>query len=328
MYWDIYRTLSYNALFNFIVGARSVGKSYGCKKWAIKDFLKTGAQFIYIRRFKEDIQRLPLFFDDIQAEFPGVKFKVKGNKLYINEEIAGHAFTISKANLEKSTPYPKVNKIIFDEFLLDTSEGYHRYIPNEPKILFKFYSTVARMREVKVFLCSNSITISNPYFDYFKIERPYQNEIACKDDILIQEPNCPEISQKSYETRAGKILARIDPEYAAYQYDNVYLKDTDDFIQKKTVKSTYQFALKYKSVVYGIWVDYDAGLQYVSLDYHKSGKLMYSITMDDHSENTMLIKGQKSVLVKSFYRNYLNGTVRFESVKVKNACANIIKLLH
>ena len=42
MYWDISKSLSYNCLFNFIVGARGVGKSYGAKDFAIRNFIKKG----------------------------------------------------------------------------------------------------------------------------------------------------------------------------------------------------------------------------------------------------------------------------------------------
>ena len=40
MYWDINRPASYDCLFNFILGARGVGKSYGTKDAAIKDYIK------------------------------------------------------------------------------------------------------------------------------------------------------------------------------------------------------------------------------------------------------------------------------------------------
>ena len=62
MYWDIGKPLSYNALFNFIVGARGTGKTYGFKQWAIKDFLKTGAQFVYVRRYKQEMKDIKNFF--------------------------------------------------------------------------------------------------------------------------------------------------------------------------------------------------------------------------------------------------------------------------
>ena len=41
-YWDIDRTLTHNALFYVIVGNRSAGKSYGCKKRGISNFIKKG----------------------------------------------------------------------------------------------------------------------------------------------------------------------------------------------------------------------------------------------------------------------------------------------
>ena len=66
MYWNIKNSLSHNCLFNFIVGDRGVGKTYGCKKWAIEDFLKTGAQFIYLRRYQTEFKRTNKFFDDIE----------------------------------------------------------------------------------------------------------------------------------------------------------------------------------------------------------------------------------------------------------------------
>ena len=50
------KVLSYNAFLNFIVGERGVGKSYGFKKYLVKHFLKTGKQFVYVRRFKTELK--------------------------------------------------------------------------------------------------------------------------------------------------------------------------------------------------------------------------------------------------------------------------------
>ena len=58
MYWDINKSLSYNALFNFIVGNRGAGKTYGSKKYVINRFLKYGEQFVYIRRFKDELKKI------------------------------------------------------------------------------------------------------------------------------------------------------------------------------------------------------------------------------------------------------------------------------
>lgn len=170
MYWDINKSLSYNALFNFIIGARGVGKSYGAKKLAIQNFLKKGKQFVYVRRYKEELKKINKFFDDIKGEFPEHEFKVSPPNFIIDNKIAGTAIPLSTAKIEKSTPYPNVTFIIFDEFILD--KGYHHYLPDEVTNFLELYSTVSRSRDVIVYFLSNALSITNPYFIYFNLSLP------------------------------------------------------------------------------------------------------------------------------------------------------------
>ena len=51
IFWNLRETLTHNMLFNFIIGNRGGGKTYGAKEWAIDNFIKTGEQFGYIRRY-------------------------------------------------------------------------------------------------------------------------------------------------------------------------------------------------------------------------------------------------------------------------------------
>ena len=48
MFYDYSKLLSYNALLNFVIGERGVGKSFGAKKFVITDYLKNGNEFVYI----------------------------------------------------------------------------------------------------------------------------------------------------------------------------------------------------------------------------------------------------------------------------------------
>ena len=53
MAWYNYDKInSYNAMLNIIMTNRGFGKSYGSKKMAIKNFIKKGEQFVYVRRYK------------------------------------------------------------------------------------------------------------------------------------------------------------------------------------------------------------------------------------------------------------------------------------
>ena len=144
IYWDINRPRSYGCMMNFIVGARGCGKTYGFKKWAIADFIKTGQKFVYVRRFKSEIEQKDLdkFFDDILAnnEFPGHELKVKGKNFVIDGKVAGTAIALSTAKIKKSVSYPDYTKICFDEFIIDKS-AYH-YLPDEVTNFLELVSTI------------------------------------------------------------------------------------------------------------------------------------------------------------------------------------------
>ncbi|MBR5776172.1 MAG: phage DNA encapsidation protein, partial [Bacteroidaceae bacterium] len=62
LWWNPQRTASYNCLFNFIVGNRGAGKTYGALKRNIDKFLRSPKhdrhQFVYMRRLKEELKKL------------------------------------------------------------------------------------------------------------------------------------------------------------------------------------------------------------------------------------------------------------------------------
>ena len=72
-------------MFNFLIGERGVGKTYGATKFVINRFLKTGEKFAYVRRFKPELAKAQsTFFKKIikNNEFPNHKFEVKKRSLF------------------------------------------------------------------------------------------------------------------------------------------------------------------------------------------------------------------------------------------------------
>ena len=138
------------------------------KKLAIKRFLKTGKQFIYLRRYKTEFDDFKNFFNDIMDEFPDTTFEVKGKKIYIDGELAGYGIPLSTALTKKSVSYERVELIGFDEFVID-SKVIH-YLSNEVDAFLEFYETVARTRDnVRVLFLSNAVSVVNPYFMYWNL---------------------------------------------------------------------------------------------------------------------------------------------------------------
>ena len=339
-YYNGNNTLTYNALFNFIIGNRGGGKSFWGKYWAIRDFLRTGAQFVYLRRYKDELKKIKTYFSDIAEFFPEASFEVKGKDFYINEKLAGTAMSLSTSKIEKSNSFPKVNKIIFDEFILD--KGVHRYLTGEVDYFLEFYETIARTRDnVRVFFFSNAITQTNPYFLFFKIELPYGKNVQTFyndgsgnytkrktkkfPDLLIELVANEKYIEKKSKTRFGGLIAGTD--FAEYAINNSFLRDRDDFLKKKTLSSEYRYSITFKGEVLGVWLDPKEGYYYISRDRDPSNSFNYSIKRDDHSINTMLLN-QRSTMLNHLLDNFKGGNVRFEDMNVKNVFYDILRVFN
>ena len=326
MWYNCKDTLTHNCLFNFIIGNRGGGKTFSCKCWCIDDFLKNNKEFIYVRRYESELKNNKNFFKPIEKEgkYNDTKFEVKGNKYYINEKLAGYSFPLSKAITIKSSEFPNVNKIIFDEFIID--KGSYHYLPNEVEMFLEFYESIARLRDVRVFFLANAITQINPYFLYFGLQLPYNSKIVKKNDILLQLVEDTDYIETKKATRFGKMLQGTN--YEKYAIENKFLRDKTNMIGRKGKNAKYYFTLVFNSNEYGVWFDRKEGLFYFSYDIDIYSSYVYSITLDDHTENTILIKNiSKSPMLKNFIDFYKVGCVRFENVKLRNISFEIIRTI-
>ena len=337
LYWNIVRTMSYNCLFNFIVGMRGVGKTYGALKWCIGNYIKKRAkgkisQFMYVRRYNTELEKLNKsrggrIFNAIRKDFPELDLKAESNVLTLGKETIGYAQSINTASLLKSDSFPNVDFIIFDEFIIENKGAYH-YLPNEVRKFFDLYETIARGRDVKVFFLSNAVTLTNPYFDYFHLDKPYNGDIqrfGKSKDILVEFTVNKALSDQKKRSRFGQIIQ--DSEYVDYAYDNKWLLDNEDFIEKKTQRSTYYLTIRYNDTWIGVWFDQVQWIYYISTDCDLNYKHVISATTDDHKPNVMLFKYAKKM---NFFANVIEaynlGCVRYESMKLKNWFRDIMRM--
>src|SRR4051812_30330422 len=78
-YYNYNKLYSYNCSYNFLIGGRGLGKTYGAKKKGITAAIKRGDMFIYLRRYEGEIAAAsPTFFSDIESEFPNHDFRRHG----------------------------------------------------------------------------------------------------------------------------------------------------------------------------------------------------------------------------------------------------------
>lgn len=340
-YWDIKKTLSHNCLFNFIISQRGGGKSYGTLKYAIEKYLKEKKegrlwQFVYVRRQENELKKLTIsrggrLFNDIKKNFPEHILKAESNVLYCDGEECGYAIQLSTAFTQKSDPLPHVQMIIFDEFIAAKRSS---YLPDEVTKFLELYVTIARPGTehpiVTVFFTGNAITQTNPYFEYFKLERPYQGEFkkfGDSKDILVQDVDVPELQEAQHLSRFGKIIANT--EYSSYAFDNEWLDDDSDFIKKKTKDCEYRMSIRYNGTWIGIWYDSLDWIYYISMDVDLQHPNKFSATTDDHKPNVMLIKTAKRMnSFKHLIDAYNNGAIRYESIKLKAWFRDIMRMMN
>ena len=328
MYYDIGQTLTYNCLFNMVIGPRGCGKTYAAKKRAIKLFLEKGTQFIYLRRFQDElVETAESYFNDIiiNREFPDATITYQNGQYFVNDKLAGYAMALTKSKDYKSISYPLVRFIIFDEFLIEEN-GYTRYLKNEVKQFLGFYMSIDRYRDnTIVFFLANSVTMINPYTLYWSLQLPYGSNIVRKGEVLLQLAQDDDFIQERKKTRFASIIAGTD--FEAYAVENKFVLDSKTFIMKKTANAKYYFTFRYQGLTCGVWIDYGEGKIFVSENVDPSCPFIYAFTTEDHSPNTMLLKSVNGYpFIKNMIENYKLGNVYFESQKLKSITYEIIKM--
>jgi hypothetical protein len=328
MYYSRNDLLSYNALFNFVVGERGTGKTYQFKDWAISDFIKNKNQFVYVRRYKTEFKDIGNFFDDIIKKYSDHEFSVAHGKFYIDKEIAGFYIPLSTSITKKSVAYPNVNKIGFDEFILEKSTLH--YLPNEVNAFLGLYETIARDRNnVRVMFMANSVTLINPYFLFFDLQVSKTKRFWTfkNNDLVVELTDLVEFKEHKKQTRFAKLIDGT--EFSKYSIEGEFTGDNYEFIQPKTPNSYYCFTLVYKGESLGVWCDSKLGLMFVSSKVDMTYPLKYAITTNDHKPNMIVLSNKYSrEKIKVLTKIYEYGALRYESLKIKSMMFEIFKLLN
>lgn len=181
-YYSLRRILGKRADYNIIFGERSNGKTYAALAYGIENYVNTGKQMAYIRRWREDLRgkRAESLFTNHTANgliemLTGGKYNevfYMSNKWFLsywdNEKQKRtpdptpfcYGFCLSEQEHEKSSSYPNVTTVVFDEFL---TRRY--YLPDEFMLFMNLLSTIIRQRDdVKVFMLGNTVNKFCPYF--------------------------------------------------------------------------------------------------------------------------------------------------------------------
>lgn len=314
------KLLSYNALFNFVIGERGVGKTYGLSKFCVQDFLKNRNEFVYLRRYQSELSKSgPGFFKKFTktGEFEDRALEFKNGEFLIDGVVAGYALPLSTANILKSDDtYGNVKNIIFDEFIID--KGTYHYLRNEVEQLLDIIETIARLRDVRVFFLGNAISISNPYFAYFDLSLPYGSEYKLFKNGLICVNYIKNLAYRSKKkaSRFGQLIEGTA--YGHYAIDNEWLRDSKAFIKKKTGNCHNYSVITIDGQRFGVWKNSD-GYVFISNDYDPNNPCVFAAESKDHDEQTILINARRSSWFRPVITGFRKGMLAFEDQKIKNS---------
>lgn len=330
MYYNYDNLFSRDFLIAFVIGERGVGKSYGAKVAMVKRFLKTGEQFIYLRRYKTELDTaLVTFWDDVREHegFEDLRLEVKKNKMLTtflcNKKVCGYAVPLSTANILKSTSFPEVGTIIFDEFLLDTGGTYH-YLKGEVNMFLDVIETVGRLRDIKVILLGNALNVhASPYFAYWDLELPYNSEFKSFYDgaILVNYIRNEEYRKAKKASRFGKLIDGTD--YGKYAIDNEVFHENNSFIEKRPSNSTFYGMIIINGVGIGIWNGRN-GYMYLSEKYDPNTVHKFVLDYNDHTEHTIFTSVRENMYIHVCIRAYKQGWLKFENQKIKTIATGVL----
>lgn len=333
MYYSFDKLFSYSdALIYFVLGERGVGKSFNSKVAVLKKFIKTGEQFMYVRRYKTELDTaLVTFWSDIQDKgyFDDLRLEVKKSKMLTqftcDGEVCGYAVPLSTANILKSTPFPNVSTIIFDEFLLD-SGGTYRYLKHEVTMFLDLIETVGRLRDnLKVILLGNNIAPhSSPYFAYWNLELPENGQEfrTFKDGtIVVNYIRNLAYREAKKKSKFGKLIDGSS--YGLYAIDNQALRENNSFIGKRPPKSAFESILVINGTYIGVWNGKD-GYMYLSEKYDPNCTFKFVFDYNDHTEGTIFENARNNLWLHLVIRAYKQGWLKFENQRVKATAVNLL----
>lgn len=189
-YLDFDRIVKTGMTYNFIVGGRGIGKTFGALKWAVDN----GKRFIFMRRTQVQVDMIKteelnpfkalettlgkkyvFCMKTINKNITGIYRGILDPDSGIYEpsgELLGYIMALSTISNIRGFDASSIDLLIYDEFI---GEKHEKVIRSEGTAFLNAIETIARNRELqghaplKVFCLSNSNNLANPLFVELKL---------------------------------------------------------------------------------------------------------------------------------------------------------------
>lgn len=317
-------------------GNRTAGKSYAFKSTLLRNWFKKGEQFVLIVRNQLDCKG---YYESFWKDVGNDKYSTheckeqsvaKGTfyQILIDDLVAGFVLPLSMASKIKrfSSMFIDVTSMFFDEY----QDENNRYLSDEIKKLMSIHTSIARghgkqVRYVALYMCSNTISILNPYYVAFGIHKRLRNNTKfLRGNGWVFEKTMNENAKDAFQSSAFNQAFADSTDYFMYASENVYLNDNTALIEKPDGQFRYIATVKYDGKFYNI-KQYPSCV-YVSegCDYTFPVKLAYK-ALDVEGDGFWLCNRQ-TIITRTIRQYFEYGLLRFQNLSCKNMIFDILSL--
>ena len=308
---------------------KSAGKTTFFSRLCVNRWKDSRSKFMLLYRFTYELDDCAdKFFKDIGSLFfPDFAMTSarKSNGIYhellINDEPSGYAVALNNADAIKkmSHLFSDVDRMFMDEFQSETNH----YCNEEVKKFRAVHTAVARgqhkhTRYVPVYMCSNPVTLLNPYYTALGIAPRLRDDTRfLRGNGFVLEQGFNESAAKAQKESAFN-RAFGDDKYNAYQFQAVYLSDSKSFIERPDGIGNYMCTLKYMGSYYAIRRYPEYGIVYCDDRADMTFPQKIAVTTDDHQINYVMLKSN-SIFLSTLRYFFEHGCFRFRDLQCKEA---------
>lgn len=316
-------------------GNRSIGKTTWFNRYCVKDFIKRHKKFCLVYRYNYELSDCAdKFFKDIQRLFfieHEMTEKRRANnifvELFLDGQSCGYCVTLNNADALKKFSHllSDVDKMVFDEF---QSENNH-YCSNEINKLLSIHTSIARgdgkqVRRVPLYMLSNKVSLINPYFLSLGISDRLQEDTKYLkgDGFVLEQTYLEEVANMQLDSAFNRAFKNED--YVAYSAMNIYLNDTQTFIEKPTGVSTYVATIKQGDNEYAVRFYPRDNLYYIDKSVDKDFKVKLTFNASSHDTNYIMV-GTSSPYALMLKNIFERGMMRFKNQECKHVFFDMLR---
>ena len=330
MWYNAQQLLSYKRLYNVIVGIRGHGKTYD----SVNRLIDTGIRekklsFVVLVRYIEDIMFIKnSWWSIVEHLYPNYEFYSVRRLIYARDKTKNETFVIgeyvalSEYMRVKKTPRPYVKFRLFDEFLNEEND----YLQDEIDKFMSVCDSIIRNRnDVRVLMVSNTITLINPYFSYFGINKLNGRFTKGLHSSIVEFTDSEEFKKYRMKTKFGESIA--ETRYGNFALSGAFMLDDMTNVIEKPPYKTKHYLFNIVLNENNIEVNLVNGLLFFSKsnDYTRRSYTPYVENAKTYC-STYVEKSFRYFKMIQVY--FMKNKVMYQSLVIKNAIIEFMQYLN